>query len=327
MDTAFICNDPHNVERVYGCGRRERIEAICRVHPGVVSGKTFDATDLSDVRWVFSTWGMPQLSVEQVARMPKLEALFYAAGSVKFFAPPFLQANVRIVGAWGANAVAVADFTLGQILLATKGYFRDQREFIDRAHYAMPQLGIGNFEETVMLIGAGMVGRAVIERLRPFDLNVLVSDPCLSDKDAEQLTVERVSLENGFCRALVVSNHAPSLPATEGMIQRAHFESMREHAVFINTGRGATVDEEAMISVLRARPDLTALLDVMDPEPPIDGSPFYELPNAHLSSHIAGALGNEVVRMADYMIEEFTALREGRSLRYEITSEMLETMA
>lgn len=327
MDTAFICNDPHNVERVYGRGRRERIEAICSVHPEIVSGDLFDTTDLTDVNWIFSTWGMPALSDEQVARMPKLEALFYAAGSVKSFAPPFLERDVRIVGAWGANAVAVADFTLGQILLATKGYFRNQREFVDRASYAMPQLGIGNFEETVALIGAGMVGRTVIDRLRPFDLDVLVADPYLSDEDSEQFAVERVSLEDAFRRALVVSNHAPNLPATKGMIQRSHFESMREHAVFINTGRGATVDEEAMIAVLRERPDLTALLDVTDPEPPVDGSPFYELPNVHLTTHIAGALGNEVVRMADYMIEELTALREGRPLRYEITSEMLETMA
>jgi len=327
MDTIFICNDPRNVKRVYGRGRRERIEAICALHPEIVSGETFDEIDLSDVRWVFSTWGMPELSVEQIARMPKLEALFYAAGSVKFFAPPFLERDVRIFGAWGANAVAVADFTLGQILLATKGYFRNQRDFVDRASYAKPQLGIGNFEETVALIGAGMVGRMVIDRLRPFDLDVQVADPYLSDEDAQLFAVERVSLEDGFRRALVVSNHAPNLPATMGMIQRSHFESMREHAVFINTGRGATVDEEAMIAVLRERPDLTALLDVMDPEPPIDGSPFYELPNAHLTNHIAGALGNEVVRMADYMVEEFTALREGRPLRYEITSEMLETLA
>jgi len=291
MDTVFICNNPHNVERVYGRGRRERIEAICRVHPEIVSRETFDEIDLSDVRWVFSTWGMPELSVEQIARMPKLEALFYAAGSVKFFAPPFLERDVRIFGAWGANAVAVADFTLGQILLATKGYFRNQRDFVDRTSYAKPQLGIGNFEETVALIGAGMVGRMVIDRLRPFDLVVQVADPYLSDEDAQLFAVERVSLEDAFRRALVVSNHAPNLPATMGMIQRSHFESMREHAVFINTGRGATVDEEAMIAVLRERPDLTALLDVMDPEPPIDGSPFYELPNAHLTNHIAGAHG------------------------------------
>ncbi len=158
MDTVFICNDPLTVEWVYGRGRRERIETICSVHREVVSGEMFDTSDIADVKSIFSTWGMPALSVEQIARMPKLEALFYAAGSVKFFAAPFLERNVRVVGAWGANAVAVADFTLGQILLATKGYFRNQREFVDRTHYAEPRLGVGNYEETVALIGAGMVG-------------------------------------------------------------------------------------------------------------------------------------------------------------------------
>ena len=100
MDTVFICNDPLTVEWVYGRGRRERIETICGVHREVVSGEMFDTSDMADVKWIFSTWGMPALSVEQIARMPKLEALFYAAGSVKFFAAPFLERNVRVVGAW-----------------------------------------------------------------------------------------------------------------------------------------------------------------------------------------------------------------------------------
>ena len=83
------------------------------------------------------------------------------------------------------------------------------------------------------------------------------------------------------------------------MLNAALFRSMRPGATFINTGRGAQVNESDMAAVFGARPDLTALLDVTWPEPPEAGSPLYTLPNVHLSSHIAGSLGNEVVRMAD----------------------------
>jgi len=327
MNTVFLCDSPETVEWVYGRGRRERIAAMCDVYPDVVTGDALESFDPERVNWIFSTWGMPALSAEQVARMPDLKAVFYAAGSVKFFAVPFLDRGVRIIGGWGANAVAVADFTLGQILLATNGYFRNRRDYINRGTYGSAFRGIGNFEESVAILGAGMAGRAVIDRLQPFDLDVLVVDPYLSDEEAAALGVERVSLADAFRRALVVSNHLPSLPATIGMLTREHFVSMRENAVFINTGRGATVVEQEMIEVLQVRSDLTALLDVTDPEPPVAESPFLTLPNVHLSTHLAGALGNEVVRMADRMIEEWEALREGRPLRYEITSEMLETMA
>ena len=105
------------------------------------------------------------------------------------------------------------------------------------------------------------------------------------------------------------------------------FSAMRQDATFINTGRGATVVEDDMISVFRERQDLTALLDVTAPEPPKPDSPFYEMSNIHLTTHIAGSLGDEVVRMADYSIEEFQAWEQGRPLRYAVTREMLSTMA
>jgi phosphoglycerate dehydrogenase-like enzyme len=172
-----------------------------------------------------------------------------------------------------------------------------------------------------------MAGRALIKLLEPFELDVIVHDPFLPDEDAGALGVEKVSLEDAFRRGLVVTNHIANLPATVGMLKREHFEVMREFAVFINTGRGATVDEEQMIGVLQEREDLTALLDVTEAEPPQRDSPLYTMPNVSLTGHIAGSLGNEVVRMADFMIEEFLAWGEGRPLRYEVTSEMLKTLA
>ncbi len=70
-----------------------------------------------------------------------------------------------------------------------------------------------------------------------------------------------------------------------------------------------------------------AALDVTDPEPTPAGSAFYELPNVQLSSHLAGAHGDEVVRMADTMIEEFRRWQEGEPLRYAVSLDMLDRMA
>jgi phosphoglycerate dehydrogenase-like enzyme len=102
---------------------------------------------------------------------------------------------------------------------------------------------------------------------------------------------------------------------------------MTMYATFINTGRGATVDETGLLAALRKRPDLTALLDVTGPEPPRPDSPLYQADNVLLSPHIAGSIGREVLRQADTMIEECRRFIHGEPLRYAVTLEMLKHMA
>ena len=255
--------------------------------------------------------------------------MFYAAGSVKGWAPSLLDRGVLVVSGWAANAVPVAEFSLAQILLSCKGYFRNTREFGSPAARieSRPFRGRGVFGETVGIIGVGMVGRALCQLLRPFELEVIVCDPYLEKKEAAALGVESVSMEDVFQRSYVIGNHLPNLPSLRGVLNAALFSRMRENATFINTGRGAQVVEADLIETLRERPDLTALLDVTFPEPPATDSELYRLPNVQLSSHIAGSMNDEVVRMADFMIEEFIAWEAGKPLRYQVTRELLERMA
>jgi len=102
---------------------------------------------------------------------------------------------------------------------------------------------------------------------------------------------------------------------------------MWKNAVFINTGRGAQVVEDDLVRVLRERPDLTALLDVTNPEPVEEGHPFYTLPNCLLTPHIAGSAGDEVARMGLYMLRECENYLSGKPNPYEVTEKMLQTMA
>ncbi|MCE9612975.1 MAG: hydroxyacid dehydrogenase [Lentisphaerae bacterium] len=327
---ALLGDSPEQIERVYGRGQRERLSRLTTLHPDVLTSSTLaaQAATLREVETIFSTWGMPALSADRLACLPALRAVFYAAGSVKAFAAPLLERGITVVSAWAANAVPVAEFALAQILLANKGYHRNRADFRCPADYARAFRGSGNYGGTVALLGAGMVGRALIGLLRHVTLNVIVWDPMLSDADAAALGVRRVPhLAEAFHDAHVVSNHLANVPATRGLLDEALFSAMRPHACFINTGRGATVREDDLIRVLRARPDLTALLDVTEPEPPVEGSPLYDLPNVHLTTHVAGSLNDEVGRMAAWMIDEFQTWRSGQPLRYAVTADMLATMA
>lgn len=323
---AFFGNSAERIEAVYAQGRRQQVEQLTDCTPEIMGLAELDAGDLADVEVLFSTWGFPVLGEAQLDKMPALRAVFYAAGTVQNFARPLIQRDITVVSAWAANAVPVAQWTLAQILLANKGYHRNEREFT-ATRQGRRFRGRGNFGATVSILGAGQIGRRVIELLQPFDLDILVFDPFLPDDVAASLGVEKVELDEAFARGHVVSNHLANLPATVGMLSGAHFAAMAENATFINTGRGATVRETEMIEVLQLRPDLVALLDVTHPEPPPSDSPLWDLPNVHLTSHLAGSIGDEVVRMADYAIEEFVRWQRKEPLRYAVSEEMLELMA
>ncbi|HET6430271.1 MAG TPA: hydroxyacid dehydrogenase [Phycisphaerae bacterium] len=330
MTAAALFGHPEAVDRVYAEGRRERLADLTALFDQVVHAANLDEhlPSLADVEVIFATWGQPKLSAGHLEAMPNLKALFYAAGSVHGFAAPLLDRGAMVVSAWKVNGRRVAEFTLAQILLAAKGYFRNRcRYHAGRGDRAGAFHCPGLFEFPVSILGAGAIGRQLISLLKPFSVRVMVFDPFLRDDEARELGVERVSLAEAFERGMVVSNHVANNPATRGMIGRELLERLPAGATFINTGRGATVVEDDLVAALRRRSDLTALLDVTDPEPPPPDSPLFDLPNAHLTTHIAGSIGREVIRMADYVIDQYLNWRHGRQIDGRVTAEMLATMA
>jgi phosphoglycerate dehydrogenase-like enzyme len=320
---------PPSDGEVFEPGRRQRIAALTDLYPHVVNARNFDdhAAGLAEVEVIFATWGMPRFSKAHFAALPKLEAVFYAAGNVRSFAEPLVGRGIVLVSAWAINAIPVAEMCLAQILLSLRGYFRSvrgYREFKRSEAKAFWRPGVAG--ETIGLIGMGKIGTRLRELLQGYALQVIAHDPFLTGARAAELDVEKVALPEVFQRACVVSNHIPDLPSTRGALDRALFETMREGATFINTGRGAQVVEADLAQVLRERLDLTALLDVTWPEPPDSGSPLWRLPNVVISPHIGGTIGDEVGRLADCAIAEFEAWAAGLPLRHRVTREVLETM-
>lgn len=316
----FLCNTEEKVRNVYSASQIERIRQNAELSDAVISEDELRKGGFEDVEYAFSTWGMPSLSVEDISKyLPKLKAIYYAAGATDHFARAFFAKDIPVLSAWQANAIPVAEFCVAQILLSLKGYFRGLNEFTRPEGRAAARkcIGHGAYGETVALIGAGAISTKVQELLKNFDVNVIVIP-----SRAERRTV---SLEEAFSKAYVISNHLPNRSDNIGVLDGKLFASMREGATFINTGRGAQVNEPEMIEVLKKRPDLTALLDVTFPEPPVDGSELYTLPNVKLSGHIAGSEQDEWHRMATYMIEEFERHLTNQPYRYQVVESMLLT--
>lgn len=285
---------------------------------------------MEDVDYIFASWGMMVMDEAFMVACPQLKGIFYSAGSVKsFVTDAFWDRDIPLSSAWGANGIPVAEFTFAQIILSLKrvrylnlAYSRE-RTLPDRTGVRIP----GAFGSTVGLVSLGQIGRLVAEKLQTLQVNIIAYDPFASVEEMASLGIEKVELAELFARADVVSCHTPWLPETEGMLTYEHFSSMPGGATFINTARGAVVNETGLIKALQERPDLTAALDVTYPEPPAASSPLYAMDNVLLTPHIAGSVDDECRRMVHYMIEEYDRLIAGQPLKWRVTREKAVAMA
>ena len=305
------------INYVYSGEQLQELEELTQLKPGIFDLSAVENGELEETEVIFSTWGMPTLEDIHFQKMPNLKAVFYSAGATDAFAPNCFAHKIRVFSAWRANAIPVAEFCLAQILLALKGYFRAQRELKGPEQFNFKYAGHGIYGETVALIGAGAISKKLQEMLKTFRVNVIVIPSRKENRT--------ISIEEAFKTAMVVSNHLPNREDNAGVLNGAHFRSMREGAVFINTGRGRQVNEEELIQVMEERPDLTALLDVTFLEPPPNGSKLYTTPNILLSPHMAGSLNDEVHRMSDFMLEEYKRFASGEAAVHEVHPEMLLT--
>lgn len=316
-------------EEIYGPQERAEIAALVEVVglPQTAESVARVPELLARTQMLLSGWGLPRLDATFLAGAPRLEAVFYGAGTVREFVTDALwERGVRVTSAGSVNAVPVSEYTLAVVLFSLKHGWRFARETRQLQGFPARAGPPGAYGSIVGLISLGAVGRLVGQRLQTFDLRVIAHDPYVSPQDATAMGVHMCSLREVFERSDVVSCHTPALDSTRGMITADHLASMKRGATFVNTARGAVVREPDLIDVLSSRPDLQAVLDVTDPEPPAAGSPLYLLPNVVLTPHIAGSIGRERRRLGRAVVEDLRNYLSGRPLSGEVTRERANTV-
>jgi phosphoglycerate dehydrogenase-like enzyme len=333
LNAAFILKAEH-FDEIYG---QECVAAVSQ-HARVLGPLPLTAEELAsnppewlaEVQVLFAGWGSPALDTELLEQMPRLQAVFYGAGTIRPIASDALwERGIVVTSAAALNAVPVVEFTLGAIFLSLKRAWHHARAARSQRSYqplqALPvSTGAG---ATVGLVSLGLIGAGVAERLRGCDVRLLAYDPVLTPERAQTVGAKLVELDELLAKADIVSLHTPLLPDTRHFIDRARLDRLKPNATFINTARGALVRQPDLIAFLHDRPDVQAILDVTDPEPPAHDSALYDLPNVFLTPHIAGSIGAERRRMGEAMVAEFQRYIQREPLNYAVRRDQLEWMA
>ncbi|SDK31151.1 hydroxyacid dehydrogenase [Streptomyces indicus] len=269
-------------------------------------------------------WGCPPLDAAALAAAPRLKAVVHTAGSVRgVMTGAAWERGIEISSAAAANALPVAEYTVAMILLSGKRVLetaRDHRAARTEVDWTLVPRDVGNYRRTVGILSASLIGRRVIELLRPYDVRVLLYDPFVTAAEAAGLGAELVGLDELFARCDTVSVHTPLLPETRGLVGRELIGALRHDAVLINTARGAVVDQDALTEAALAG-RIRAVLDVTDPEVLPAEHPLWDCPNVTITPHVAGSQGNEWGRLTDLAVSELRRWAAGEGFAHAVSRE------
>ncbi len=317
--------------RVFGEKYYERLRKMGEV-------KVYDKVDFSDEAYylefvkgstvIVTSWDSPRIDEKILDLCPDLKAVIHAAGSIKpVISDAFIERKIRITNSAVAIGEGVAETALGFAISACKGFYTLNEDTKNGLWQENIKTKVKDFYDIkVGVISGGAVGRHMVKLLKNFHVDILMYDPVLSAEAIQAIGAEKVSLETLMSECDVVSVHAPSIPATDNMLNASNLCLLQDGAVLINTSRGSVINEQDLIAELE-KGRFFACIDVTQTEPPAKDNKLRALPNVVLTPHIAGTATNGLRRVALHVCEEIERLLGGEKMRTEVNLADLAKLA
>ncbi len=274
----------------------EHVPGLRAALPGDVELGRFD-----DAPFMVPSYGTAE-ALEFISAAPSLRVVQTLEAGVDWLLGR-VPSSVTLCNARGIRDTPVAEWVLAMLLAHGKGLF----EAVERRtwRYWQPRELAGS---TVLIVGHGSIGSALASRLRALDANVVGVASTARDGLHGADALPALLGDADFVVLL-----APLTPSTREMADREFFARMREGALFVNAGRGALVDTEALIAAA-ASGHIRAALDVTDPEPLPDGHPLWTTPGVVVTPHMAGDSPESFVRVYSLVADQVERFRAGREL-------------
>ncbi len=277
---------------------------------------------------LLTTWHSPFITPEMLGPDSRVKLIAHCGGEVKSRVAEPIFDYVTITNAADPMASGVAEMALALVLTLVRRipeYVTEMRNGITRTNEQVSE-GETLRGRKVGIVGFGRIGRAFAELIKPFKIELLVSDPYAQREAVAERGASLAELDVLLSTCSVVVMAAALTPETRNLFDKRRLGLLPDGACLINVARGGLIDMEALLTELRSG-RLRAAVDVTDPlEPlPVDHE-LRKLPNVVLTPHIAAG-GIEVRRaMGALAVDEVVRFASGQPPRNRVTREMLATM-
>jgi D-3-phosphoglycerate dehydrogenase len=216
----------------------------------------------------------------------------------------------------------VSNHTLALILALHRRLFSADRLFRQNRHRLEALRPIFRLSEcTAGLLGFGNIAQRLAQKLKPLLAEIISCDPAVGAEEMSASGVRKVELDELFKKGDFVSVHIPSNPATRHFVNMRLFPLMKPSAFFVNTSRGAVVDESALVDALRKKQIAGAGLDVFETEPLPENSPLRSLDNVILTGHIAWYSEGAIKELKETVAREVFRVLRGEQPFFEVKPE------
>lgn len=269
-----------------------------------------------------------KVPAEVLAKAERLKAIARAGVGVdNIDVPEATRRGVLVMNTPGGNTNAAAEHTLAMMLSLTRNIPAADAT-IRKGQWRSKKLeGTELKGKTLGVVGLGKIGRAVAERARAFEMELLGYDPFLTDEMAAEMGAKLCDLEKLFAQSDFVTVHVPLTPKTKNLIDEKVLRNMKEGARIINCARGGIIDEAALAKALEEGWIRGAALDVFESEPLSEDHPFTKLDNIVLTPHLGASTAEAqeaVGLMAGHQMKDYLSKGEIRNAVNTIALDALE---
>jgi len=244
--------------------------------------------------------GLDDIDAQALQVAPDLKVVArYGVGINNVDLEAAAEQGITVTNTPGANAVSVAELTIGLILNMLRPMLQAVRE---TKQGAWPRYkGFSLEGKTVGILGLGAIGKETAKRLAGFDCRIFAYDIYRDEAFASKYEIEYAELEDILARADIISLHLPLTPETEGLVDQDFITAMKPGAWLVNTARGELIQEDALVQAVKSGHLRGAALDAFRQEPPEKDSPLLSieeiLTTPHMGAHSDSAK-NAMGRMA-----------------------------
>jgi len=230
-----------------------------------------------------------QVDDAMLEHAPKLRVIGRAGVGVdNIDADAATRRGIVVMNTPGANAIAVAELTIG-LMLALARQLPQANATMHAGKWEKKSLqGVELRGKTLGILGLGRIGLEVAKRAKGFGLELIGHDPFVSTAVAREAGIKLVTTEELFAESDYLTLHVGLTPQTTGIINERTLATMKKGVRILNCARGELIEEAALVAALKSGQVGGAALDVFTVEPPKD-SPYANLPNVILTPHIAGS--------------------------------------